>query len=193
LTPARSKLRDDTRLAVRHALHAREAKIVRPFDRFAPTLRRPGINNAARSDSRYRLVLTTEWLMLAHFLRQRGVTRSARACRSPLGLGLAAWLLASLISLHWPIPAQATMYKCKSADGRTIYGDEPCTNGGGAWTPRNAITILPSSALTGNRAKSAASASNDGRPDWLKPIDPIGDCKRRGGQIDREMRACRLP
>jgi hypothetical protein len=39
----------------------------------------------------------------------------------------------------------------------------------------------------------ARSASTDGRPDWLKPIDPIGDCKRRGGVIDRDLRACRLP
>jgi hypothetical protein len=30
----------------------------------------------------------------------------------------------------------------------------------------------------------------DNRPVWLKPIDPVGDCKAKGGTVDKELRAC---
>jgi hypothetical protein len=30
----------------------------------------------------------------------------------------------------------------------------------------------------------------DNRPAWLKPIDPVGDCKAKGGTVDKELRAC---
>ena len=124
-----------------------------------------------------------------------GASASLRDTRRPRGrqitrAALAAFALTA--TLPDPAPAHATMFKCRTPDGRITYSDQACPNGGGAWKPRPNVTVLPSGSFTGG-SKKAGSASADGRPGWLKPIDPIGDCKRRGGEIDREMRACRLP
>ena len=113
--------------------------------------------------------------------------------RTRLARRLATAALAWLLALSWLAPVHADMYKCRGADGRTTYGDAPCPSGGAAWKPRANVTVVPSSSLTGRRAGADKSESLDGSSQSLKPIDPIGDCKRRGGRIDRELRACMVP
>ncbi|MEZ5653536.1 MAG: DUF4124 domain-containing protein [Burkholderiaceae bacterium] len=132
--------------------------------------------------------------MLAISARRRAGDRPASKVSTRVARRTAATVLASLLTMACLTPAHATMYKCRGSDGRTTYGDEPCANGGGEWKPRTNITVLPSSSLTGSKnANAGESATTDARPQWLKPIDPIGDCKRRGGKIDKELRACMLP
>lgn len=86
--------------------------------------------------------------------------------------------------------AHATMYKCVDGAGRTVYSDQPCNNNPSAsqWKPKQPLNVVSSESLTGRKAEPA-----DKRPAWLKPIDPVGDCKKKGGKIDPELRACMLP
>lgn len=88
-------------------------------------------------------------------------------------------------------PTKAEMYKCANANGQTVYADKPCNGDPKAkpWVPKQPLNVVKSESLTGGQKKAAA----DSRPSWLKPIDPIGDCKRKGGKIDPELRACMLP
>lgn len=94
--------------------------------------------------------------------------------------------------VSWSAPAHAAMYKCRGADGRTTYSDQPCAKGADTWKPRASITVMPAASLTG-RAAVGKAETGDKRPEWLRPLDPIGDCKRKGGRIDRELRACIVP
>jgi hypothetical protein len=94
-----------------------------------------------------------------------------------------------LIGLAMPQMSQAALYKCQIA-GKTVYQDKECPGAKDSkpYTPRNPISTMSSEALTGQPKKEV-----DNRPAWLKPIDPIGDCKARGGTIDKELRACIVP
>lgn len=87
--------------------------------------------------------------------------------------------------------AKAQMYKCTDASGKTAYADKPCSGNPNAkpWVPKQPLNVVSSESLTGARKTEPA----DKRASWLKPIDPIGDCKRKGGKIDPEFRACMLP
>lgn len=111
-------------------------------------------------------------------------TRRPRVVRALL----AATTVVSCLALAEP--AQAATYKCVGASGRTEYADHPCNGDPGArpWQPKRPINVLGSEAFTGRKAEPA-----DRRPAWLKGPDPIGDCKRKGGTIDPELRACVLP
>lgn len=81
------------------------------------------------------------------------------------------------------------MYKCAGPNGRISYADRPCPPGAGKpMRSRGSFTVIESGNLTGTRSR-----PGDTRPGWLKPIDPIGDCKRKGGRIDPELRACIIP
>jgi Domain of unknown function (DUF4124) len=87
--------------------------------------------------------------------------------------------------------ARAEMYKCNDAGGKTVYADKPCNGNPNAkpWKPKAPLNVVSSESLTGTKKSESA----EKRPSWLKPIDPIGDCKRKGGKIDPELRACIVP
>lgn len=86
--------------------------------------------------------------------------------------------------------AGAAMYKCPGPGGRIEYTDHPCDGNPKTqpWRPKQPLNVVTSESLTGKKA-----APVDARPGWLKPIDPIGDCKRSGGTFDPEFRACKMP
>lgn len=113
--------------------------------------------------------------------RARRVCRRAPAALLACGLALVA------------CQANAELYKCAGANGRVEYTDRPCKGDPNAvpWRPRQPLNVVDSATLTGRSKESKG--SKDARPAWLKGPDPVGDCKRRGGTIDPEMRACRLP
>jgi hypothetical protein len=94
-----------------------------------------------------------------------------------------------IVMLAMPQPSEAAMYKCQMG-GKTVYQDKECpgVKDSKPYTPRNPISTMSSEAMTGQPKKQV-----DNRPAWLKPIDPIGDCKARGGTLDKELRACQLP
>lgn len=82
------------------------------------------------------------------------------------------------------------MYKCTDASGKIAYADKPCAGNPKAapWKPKEPLNVVSSESLTGRKAE-----AKDNRPGWLKPIDPVGDCKKKGGKIDPELRACIIP
>ena len=81
------------------------------------------------------------------------------------------------------------MYKCQ-IKGRIVFQDAVCPGEKDSqpYVPKAKINTMSSEAMTG-KPKEAV----DARPGWLKPIDPIADCKAKGGTIDKELRACALP
>lgn len=89
-------------------------------------------------------------------------------------------------------PGLAEVYKCQDASGKTHYADRPCSPG----TARNYVppelTTIESSRLTGGR-KTPAQTKAETKDKWVSPLDPVAKCHARGGEIDKEMRACRLP
>jgi Domain of unknown function (DUF4124) len=93
----------------------------------------------------------------------------------------------------------AAPHKCVSAAGKVEYTDGPCKTGS-TEKPIKAkpVTVLKSEEVSG-KPKDAAEIekANDHRPKWLKEanqaLDPIAQCKAKGGTIDKEFRACRLP
>ena len=97
--------------------------------------------------------------------------------------------MAVCLGLLLPAAAHAAMYKCPRGGGFE-YTDQPCGRDPSAhqFRPRQPLNTVSSESLTGRKAEPA-----DSRPAWLRGPDPIGDCKRKGGEIDKEMRACRLP
>ena len=114
-------------------------------------------------------------------------TRRNRLRRSNLAalwIGLGSCLIAFT-------DARAEVFKCLDANGRTHYSDRPCPPGRERAYQPPPLTTMESDKLTGGRR---ADAPEKGLRKWLpKPLDPIADCRARGGEIDKEMRACRLP
>jgi hypothetical protein len=97
--------------------------------------------------------------------------------------------LGVIMMLALPRPSEAATYKCQ-VSGKTVYQDKECpgVKDSKPYTPKNPINTISSEAMTGQPKKEV-----DNRPAWLKPIDPIGDCKAKGGTIDKELRACLIP
>lgn len=88
--------------------------------------------------------------------------------------------------------AKAAMFKCTDGNGKTTYSDQPCAGdpNAKAWTPKQPLNVVRAETLTGRKDAPAAA---DKRPEWLRAPSPVGDCKKRGGKIDPELRACILP
>ncbi len=85
-------------------------------------------------------------------------------------------------------PGHAEVYKCTDASGKTHYADHPCSPGTArSYTPPP-LTTIEASRLTGGRK-----APEKAKDKWVSPLDPVAACHARGGEIDKEMRACRLP
>lgn len=106
------------------------------------------------------------------------------SARSTLAQALLAVLVLSL-----PTLSSAEVFKCKDAAGKVHYEDRPCQ----ASTPQNyappPLTTISADRLTGGK-KVEEKKKETG---WVSPLDPVAACRARGGEIDREMRGCRLP
>jgi hypothetical protein len=94
---------------------------------------------------------------------------------------------------------QAAPHKCVSASGKVEYTDGPCKTGS-TEKPIKAkpVTVLKSEDVSGKPMDAAQKEqANDHRPKWLKEanetFDPVAKCKAKGGTIDKEFRACKLP
>jgi Domain of unknown function (DUF4124) len=83
-------------------------------------------------------------------------------------------------------PVQAEIYKC-TKDGKVEYANVPCEKDAKPAALKGNVTVVNKSAFVGKEGK-------DPKASVLpKPLDPVGDCKRKGGEIDPEFKACRLP
>jgi Domain of unknown function (DUF4124) len=96
-------------------------------------------------------------------------------------------------------PIQAAPHKCVGANGKVEYTDSPCKVGS-TEKPIKAkpVTVLKSEDVSGQPMDTAQKEkANDHRPKWLKEanetFDPVAKCKAKGGTIDKEFRACKLP
>jgi hypothetical protein len=95
--------------------------------------------------------------------------------------------------------ATAAPHKCVGAGGKVEYIDGPCKVGA-TEKPIKAkpVTVMRSEDVSGKpKDAQEKEQANDHRPKWLKEanqsLDPIAQCKAKGGTIDKELRACMLP
>ncbi len=112
--------------------------------------------------------------------------------RGPMRLGasFATSLTLAAVLGTAAMPANAELYKCRTRDGRVEFTDQRCAGATSAepFRPKRELTVIESRRFTGKPKEAAP-----GRPAWLKPLDPVGDCKAKGGRIDPEFRACIVP
>jgi Domain of unknown function (DUF4124) len=106
--------------------------------------------------------------------------------RSPVfarGLVLAVAITAATAS-------HAEVFKCKDAAGKIHYEDRPCQNATAQNYVPPPLTTITAERLTGGRKAEEKKKATD---KWVSPLDPVAACHARGGEIDKEMRGCRLP
>ncbi|MGE0800209.1 MAG: DUF4124 domain-containing protein [Lautropia sp.] len=109
----------------------------------------------------------------------------------PASLRLTALLFVATLGLSAvsSSPVRAEVFKCRDANGKTIYADRPCTGTREAYQPRE-LNRIPAERLTGQRAAATGEKKKSG---WTSPLDPVANCAKRGGKFSREMRGCLLP
>ncbi len=104
----------------------------------------------------------------------------------------AAGLLSAAL---WSPCVQADIYKCVK-DGKVEYANSPCEKDAKSVQLKGNVTVLKKEAITGKtestKSEPTAALGIPGLP-AIKPPDPIGDCKKKGGTFDPEFRACKLP
>jgi hypothetical protein len=93
----------------------------------------------------------------------------------------------------------AAPHKCVSANGKVEYTDGTCKTGS-TEKPITAkpVTVLKSEEVSGKPMDAAQKEkASDHRPKWLKEanetFDPVAKCKAKGGTMDKEFKACKLP
>ena len=97
----------------------------------------------------------------------------------------------------------AQIYKC-TKDGKVEYANSPCDKEAKPVQLKGNVTVLGKEAFVGKKDEPAkADGKADGKTDnkadgkgtilGIKPLDPIGDCTKKGGKIDKELRACIIP
>lgn len=87
----------------------------------------------------------------------------------------------------------ATVYKCQRG-GRIEYTNTPCAADAKPAQLKGSVTSLPKSAFVGQEQAKGGAPSSERRTIFgITPPDPIADCKKKGGEYDREFRACKLP
>ena len=87
--------------------------------------------------------------------------------------------------------SQAQIYKC-TKDGRVEYANSPCDKEAKPVQLKGNVTVLGKEAFVGKK-DDAAKADGKGAILGIKPLDPIGDCTKKGGKVDKELRACIIP
>lgn len=104
---------------------------------------------------------------------------------------LAGALIASPFAVAATDSTDATVFRCATKDGRTVFSDEPCVgaNRVQVWKPAALASGIersggPAGAPAGTPAPRVADAQR---------YDPFVDCQRRGGRFDLAARICRLP
>lgn len=87
--------------------------------------------------------------------------------------------------------SQAQVYKC-TKDGKVEYSNSPCDKEAKPVQLKGNVTVLNREAFIGKKddPKTDAKADVKGSILGVKPLDPVGDCTKKGGKIDKELRAC---
>ena len=108
-------------------------------------------------------------------------------------LALSAAALAALPAIaaaatSAPTSDGATVFRCATKDGRTVFSDQPCVGADRVelWKPRAVASGV-------ERSGGPAGAAAPARAAPAVRDDPFVDCQRRGGRFDLAARVCRLP
>ncbi len=85
-------------------------------------------------------------------------------------------------------PEDATVFRCATRDGRTVFSDAPCVgaNRVQVWKPKASPSGI-------ERSSGPAGSPAPVRAAEAPRHDPFVDCQRRGGQFDLNARICKLP
>ena len=112
--------------------------------------------------------------------------------RHPTWIRLPALWIGMVSGLVAATEVHAEVHKCQDANGRIHYSDQPCRGQQARVYRPPDLTTIESDKLTGGRRDAAVPET--GLRKWLpKAPDPVAECRARGGEIDLELRACRLP
>ena len=87
-----------------------------------------------------------------------------------------------------PPADSATVFRCASSDGRTVFSDRPCASADRVqvWKPKVVAAGI-------ERSSGPAGAPAPARAVEPARHDPFVECRRRGGQFDLAARICKLP
>jgi hypothetical protein len=113
---------------------------------------------------------------------------STRTRRTGFGaLAVPGLALGLAIGLSSP-EAIAKVYRCQDATARILYADSPCYRARTRpYRLRGAATIEPARRTGGHWVDAEAN------PSRTRPLDPVRECRARGGDIDPELHGCGLP
>jgi Domain of unknown function (DUF4124) len=118
-----------------------------------------------------------------------------QSLHAPLFMICAVW--ASLLCLA---PTQAlaqgnTVYKC-TKNGKVEYSNAPCDQAAQPAKLKGTVNSLPKEAFVGQSkmAKDAGKDASGGKTILgITPPNPIEECRKKGGKLNLEFKACELP
>ncbi len=106
---------------------------------------------------------------------------------------LAATLLLTLSSLFSgaTLAQASTVYKC-TKNGKVEYSNAPCDAAAKPAQLKGTVNSLPKDAFVGQ--KKASDDTKGGKTILgITPPNPIEECRKKGGKLNLEFRACELP
>ncbi len=86
----------------------------------------------------------------------------------------------------------STIYKC-TVNGKLVYSNSPCSPDAKPAQLRGSVTTLNKEAFVGKAEAAKPGGSERKTILGITPPDPVADCHKKGGKINREFRACELP
>ncbi len=86
--------------------------------------------------------------------------------------------------------AQSTVYKC-TKNGKVEYSNAPCDTAAKPAQLKGTVTSMPKESFVG---KAAAADPKTGKTILgITPPNPIEECRKKGGKLNLEFKACELP
>jgi Domain of unknown function (DUF4124) len=106
-------------------------------------------------------------------------------------------IAASLLCLvSSPVLAQGnTVYKC-TKNGKVEYSNAPCDQAAQPAKLKGTVNSLPKEAFVGQNktTKDAGKVTSGGKTILgITPPNPIEECRKKGGKLNLEFKACELP
>jgi Domain of unknown function (DUF4124) len=84
-----------------------------------------------------------------------------------------------------------TVYKC-TKNGRVEYSNAPCDQAAKPAQLKGTVNSLPKEAFVGQN-KTAKDAGGGKTILGITPPNPIEECRKKGGKLNLEFKACELP
>lgn len=123
------------------------------------------------------------------------VMKKSLCCFAPVSGVLAALVLCASAQAQTKVAGGAggsTLYKC-TKNGKVEYSNSPCDAKAQPAVLKGTVTTLNKEAFVG-KARAQADANGKGKTILgITPPNPIEECRKKGGKLDLELRACALP